>query len=390
MTNAASAPPSDPSQFTGNVDGTLVDEPPVIAAPDDQPEASFEEQLAGMADYLKHAALAALAAIAEGHPEQVLDLIGNLITSYEKIRTFEPILALQARFKAEAKERDDERTKQWKEGDALAWEIANRELDFMKRAKEAGFSEESCFALLERSFPPAPPKSEKAAEAPESPWLALAQKLAEIAGQVDVGKTGHGGCVGGGGFVDQAAVAHHHPEAKGVELCAPCQKRVKDAVAQFTEMHPGMVQRAGQPQPMNVGLGDLVGDSFGAAPSIDLLGGAAPMSMRAQNAFASGAFGPPLLSTVAQHYGVPGVSHAAAQVLAQHAAPYQHGPSLVERATAGVQALNAFEMLEDLLRRQVILPVEGGFVVEAEMAHALRNLTATHHSDVQTALAENH
>ena len=322
--------------------------PPVDSADDaaqPETESSFEDQLAGISDYLKHATLAALAAVAEGHPEQVLDLVGNLITSYEKIRSFAPLVELIEKTKKEREEAFKKSLGEWQEDYDRAWKVADRELDFMKRAKDAGLSEEGCFQLLERTFPVEDIEPEETAI--DRSLDVIVQAATQALGGALAG--GGGGC-GGGCFgkhkiptleeidhmtaPDEQVVAAEPPcstcqqkmQAFGhlgpafvqqVKMtCPTCQQKMKAAVDQFMTTHPHMVQRRGQPQPMpGVSLDDLNGQTF-EMPGIRPHAPVATIQDE-MNAYAREVGNLSQLASVAAHYGAPSVPLGGAQILSQ-------------------------------------------------------------------------
>lgn len=326
--------------------------PPVDSAQEeiDNP-GSFDEQLAGIGEYLKQATLAALAAVAEGRPEQVLDLIDNLLTSYQKIRYFKPLTELIDKVKAEQKEAREKARASWKESHEHWWTVAERELKFMKAAMknddEPGLSEEGAFRLLERTFPAAPDEPE---EVEESPLTRATDAMVEAVAKYIAALSGGGGGCGGGCFgriptlEDDVEInatlgdppppgappimpvgrgfqrAHRTPHvqyARAVRVCPTCQGNMKAAVDQFMAMHPGMVQRHGQPQPIpGYGLDDL--NTVGIDPNPQASAMAPARGVEDDlTRYGREVGNLSQLAQVAAHYGVPSVPLGGAQILSQ-------------------------------------------------------------------------
>lgn len=393
---------------------------------------SFEEQLAGIGEYVKQAALAAAAAVAEGHPEQVLDLIENLLTSYSKIRYFKPLTELIDKVKAERKEARDKARASWKESHEHWWTVAERELDFMKRAKDAGLSEDGCFALLERTFPPAPEEPE---EAEENPLARATDAMVEALAKYIAAATGGGGGGCGGGCFGRATTladldaegdiadpavrdqilggppimplggkrpARRAPvqyaQAVPIHACPSCQRNMQAAVDQFMAAHPHMVQRSGAPHPMSVGLDDLAPRP--RDPSFVTQQQAAALTIEDQlSRYGKEVGNLSQLAHVASHYGAPSVPLGGANVLSQmgvHTGARLHSvvetagldpkmvmtsqpvppwePSYVPPASP-LAKHNTFDLLQHLWDARVLhRDVDGVFFIDQAMARAFERL----------------
>jgi hypothetical protein len=366
--------------------------PPINPTDSSEQEVSFEEQLLGLADYFKGAALAAGVAVIEGHPEQVLDLVTNLLASWDKIRLHPPVVALKERLKEEEAKRREEDAK----GHEEAWAHAERELAFLTKAKEAGFSEEGCFKLIERHFAAHDPEAQ-----PASPFDGV---LAAVT-QALMAKSGGcgGGGSGGGDVIDNVpvdpAVAPVGSPLVAKPGCTPCQRRAQEAREQLAR---SMTYMPG------VGL-----DQVGVAPSPSI-----PLNVRIPGGYEEqqevvGHLSK--LATLAAHYGQPVVPIGGANVLERmgvHTGARLHSvvptagldPQMVNSSPAmavpppwndGYQSApvdllgqepthyqptlserNTFDLLEELWRRRVLVPpAEGsGFVVEHEMGRAFDRL----------------